>query len=94
MTVIKKGTDDWQSLSDNSLASYADRLDYAEIKEEIEKLGEEDIICIDRPHSHSWNLIQGLSRRGLIHKKDYDLRSSFKDDKEVLLLVKVEDSLN
>lgn len=91
MNVIKKGTPEWEKLNKASSRSYSDRLDYSNIKEQLQAADDGDFVTIKCDHTHHSNLIKGLSRRGLNHKEDYITRLS-KDskDNQVILLSKPE----
>lgn len=90
MTVIKKGTEDWKRLNESALPAYNKSVDYEKLQSllEISEVG--DIIKVNRKHSHRSNLVQGLSRRGLIQKEDYDIKASFEDEQELILITKLD----
>lgn len=90
MSVVKKGSKQWEDLHQNSRKPYRDRLDYDRIIEQLGNAEVGDFVTVECEPTHHSNLIQGLSRRGLIHKEDYDTRHSSIEDKSVILLTKLD----
>lgn len=90
MNVVKKGSKRWEDLNQNSRKPYRDRLDYDGIIAQLDKADIGDFVTICCEPTHHANLVKGLSRRGLIHKEDYDTRLSDIDEQPVILLTKLE----
>lgn len=86
MPIVKKGTDEWESLNEAS-TKYTERLDYEKLKKDLSDAGPGDFIVVHRGHSHRSNLIEGLSRKGLNQKEDYDVSLSYDTKDQPILLV-------
>ena len=92
MKVVKQGSKVWEDLNQNSRKPYRDRLDYDSIIDQLNNAEIGDFVVIHCESAHHTNLINGLSRRGLIHKEDYETRHSAVDGEAVILLTKLEKS--
>ena len=81
MQIIKSGSPEWTSVQ-QSATGYSERVDYAELKQLLLEADTDDLVIIDRPHSHFSNLKAGLFRQGLTHKKHYKLKMSIKQTED------------